>query len=157
MPWIEHVFFRVAAVSLVLAGCQQQGLPPTVPVRGQVTLDGIPLTKGTVMFYPDRTRGTAGRMAVGAIGPDGRFTLTSFHRGDGVILGHHVVAVVCETDPPTMAEASGSKPPRIRSLIPTKYNGPRSSDLRVEIRQGGTDQCAIHLHSDSSTKPMVQP
>lgn len=142
---------------LAVAGCEYRSLPATAPVQGLVTLDEVPLTKGTVHFYPDRSRGTVGRMAVGVIGSDGRYTLTSFVAGDGAILGHHVVAVICETDPPSMEEAAASPNVTIRSLIPRAYNQPASSGLTAEVRPGVKNQCDLQLDSKFASPSASRP
>ncbi len=74
-----------------LSGCGDTG-PELVPVSGIVTIDGQPLTLGSIQVIP------AGyRPAYGQIGPDGRFTLTTFKTGDGVVRGEHQAAVsACE-------------------------------------------------------------
>ena len=40
---------------VMLVGCQQSDLPLRAPVEGIVTLDGVPLPRGTVTFVPDRS------------------------------------------------------------------------------------------------------
>lgn len=143
----KHRISWLVAVALAVVGCRYQSMPATAPVQGLVTLDGVPLTKGTVYFYPDRSKGTAGRLAVGVIGGDGRYSLTSFVTGDGAIPGHHAVTVICETDPPSMEQVAASPNFAIRSLIPKHYNKPASSGLTAEVRPGGINQYDIRLDS----------
>lgn len=145
MRWTDFLFIGVVLGSLAAGGCGRQGVPPMAPVRGQATLDGTPLAKGIVMFHPDRTKGLKGRMAVAVIGPDGRFELSSFDPGDGAIVGPHAVAVVCETDPPTMEQAKMSPPPVIRSLIPTRYNLPDTSGLQFDVKPGKGNEVLLEL------------
>jgi hypothetical protein len=150
MRWNDVLLAGITFISLVSGGCGRQSLPSMAPVRGQLTLDGTPLAKGIIMFHPDRTKGLTGRMAVGVTGTDGRFELSTFHPGDGAIIGHHVVAVVCETEPPTMEQAKMSPPPVVRSRIPKKYNLPGSSGLKFEVKPGAVNNFLLELRATSS-------
>src|SRR5262245_16358306 len=83
----------IAAALLVQSwGCGgSDGKPPeglTVPVKGQVTYKGKPLTGGSIMFEPV----DGGREAHGTIQPDGTFSLSTFRSGDGAVRGVHRVA-----------------------------------------------------------------
>ncbi len=84
---------RVLALScLFFAGCGESP-PKTYPVLGRLLFeDGTPVPGATVTF-----RGSANGKVVearGLVGEDGRFRLTSFQDGDGVVAGEHRVAVV---------------------------------------------------------------
>ena len=72
---------------LVCSGCGSAH-PEFVPVAGQVTMDGKPVTTGTVTFYPE-----TGRPAIGELGPDGRYQLASYEPNDGVLPGTYKVTV----------------------------------------------------------------
>ena len=63
-------------VCLAAGGCGPKR-PETFPVSGRVTYKGQPVARGLVAFYP-----AEGRMATGDIGPDGRYSLTTFHAGE---------------------------------------------------------------------------
>src|SRR5690348_16271909 len=63
----------VSSFLLAVTGCGSNGGKApgkTVPVKGTVTYQGKPLTKGTVRFEPD-----AGPEAEGEIRPDGTYEL----------------------------------------------------------------------------------
>src|SRR4029079_2260524 len=84
---------------LSAAGCGSK-YPPTAPVKGKITINGIPVTTGLINFYPT----TGERPALGHIGPDGCYSLTTFERGDGALLGRHKVSIKStriENGPPT--------------------------------------------------------
>jgi hypothetical protein len=73
-------------------GCGAKGagkMPDLIPVKGKVTFKGQPLTIGTVRFEPD----DFGRPASGKLQSDGTFVLTTLTEGDGVVAGHHRVAI----------------------------------------------------------------
>ena len=88
-----RVLLGIAVLGCGLAsGCgSASGVTQTelVPVKGQLTYKGQPVTKGTVTFEPE----DFGRPASGPIQPDGSFVLTTRRSGDGVVPGHHRVIV----------------------------------------------------------------
>ena len=110
----------------VVAGCSDR--PRRVPVSGQVTIDGAPVTRGVVRVIPPDARA-----AMGDIDAQGRFTLTTFDPGDGCVVGTHRVEVVA-FDHPT--------PGQTRLLVPEKYNNQAKSGLVLTIT-GPTDK--VHL------------
>jgi hypothetical protein len=71
----------------VVIGCGD-GRPTRVLVSGTVTIDGAPVTRGSIKFVPEK-----GRPSSGEIGPDGRFTLTCYDGNDGALPGKHRVQV----------------------------------------------------------------
>ena len=79
--------FALALVMLLaLAGCGALSAPQgatTVPVKGKVTHNGKPLTKGVINFQPEG----AGKDATGEIQPDGTFVLTTYKKDDGAVVG----------------------------------------------------------------------
>ncbi len=109
-----------------LAGCGDSR-PKTAIVRGTVTYKGKPVPNGTVNFVP-----AAGSAATGEIGPDGSYTLTTFRKGDGAVLGTHKVVIVAMQDTTNLAiEASTPLPPPI---VPVKYTSLATTDLQVEVK-----------------------
>src|SRR5262249_16639643 len=69
------------------AGCSKY--PATAPVKGKITINGKPVTTGRISFHPT----TGERRALANIQPDGSYSLTTFERGDGALLGHHKVSI----------------------------------------------------------------
>jgi hypothetical protein len=117
---------------LPLVGCGN-GRPEVVPVSGQVWMDGAPLAAGVAGFV--RVEPADGRAASGRIDPQtGKFTLTTYETGDGVLSGTHPVAVIVQ------APAGGTTV----SLIPEKYGESATSGLTVTI-DGPTDALTIEL------------
>src|SRR5262245_37564353 len=91
---------------LLLAGCLLGLARPGCgglrlgKVSGKVTVGGKPVTTGTIMFHP-----ASGPTAVGAIGPDGSYTLTTIKKGDGAVVGSHRVTIeATSVGPGSMAE-----------------------------------------------------
>lgn len=59
-----------------------------VPVSGQVTIDGKPVTRGQIMVFPE-----GHRASIGKLNDEGRFTLSCFEPGDGAPVGQHIATV----------------------------------------------------------------
>jgi len=79
-------------VVLILSpwGCGPAGgpRPPMGKVHGKVSYKGTPLPRGTISFSPvTGEKGSSSAMAaVGEIGSDGSFDLTTFDTGDGAVV-----------------------------------------------------------------------
>jgi hypothetical protein len=119
----------VAALTLV-AGCGGGG-----SVSGTVTLDGQPLTSGTVTFHPSGS----GPVAIGSIGSDGRYVLAigndrTIPPGEYVVTVEATEAVTSEPTP-TKGPPAPPKPPR--RITPAKYADVSTSDLRFTVEAGG--------------------
>ncbi|MGI9429121.1 MAG: hypothetical protein ACR2NM_10715 [Bythopirellula sp.] len=122
-----------------MLGCDD-GRPDRVKVSGKVLIDGEPLTQGIVQFVPDGARPAAGKLD-----QDGRFTLTCYDGGDGVVLGTHKVMIAAK-------EVLGES--KVRWLAPPKYADFRNSGLSYEISEP-TDDLVIELTWNGG-KPFVQ-
>ena len=124
---------------LLVAGCGD-GLPTRVTVSGQVLIDGEPLTVGNIKFVPDGARPSSG-----TLDESGRFTLTCYDGGDGVVPGTHRVQVS------SMEVVSASK---VKWKAPPKYADFRTSELSYTITEP-TDDLQIKLTWDGG-KPFVK-
>jgi hypothetical protein len=134
------LFLIFAICLLTFPGCGD-GRPKRVPVSGQVLLDGKPLTYGYVRFsHPES------RASTGSLDAEGKFKLTCFDPGDGVIPGVHQVTVMGQ-------EAIGSE--TIKWHAPKKYADHASSGLTQEIK-GPTDSVVINLTWDGQPGPFVE-
>ena len=103
--------------------------PQTAPVTGSVTYQGNPVLDGLVTFHPQGT----GNPALGNVDENGNFELTTYEKGDGAVLGEHVVTVQvmpAAAVPGMEAETGGG------ISIPKKYNRPETSPLKVQIKAG---------------------
>jgi len=104
-------------------GCGGHGdRPETGRVTGVVHLDGMPLVKAQVMFFPD-----TGRMSQGETDEQGAYEL--IYRRDvlGAKVGHHKVQIT------TSMRHIGDDGPATSSpeLVPRKYNV--DSELEVTV------------------------
>ncbi|QDU11144.1 hypothetical protein V202x_45600 [Gimesia aquarii] len=137
-------FFIVPFLSVLLVGCGGNEKPETVLVSGLVTLDGKPLSKGTVTFQSkSRGEGTLNRPAIGQIDENGRVQLSTFEEGDGVLPGNYTVVITAfENDPSVEEYAAGAQR---KSLIPEKYSNPLTSGLEAVVTEG-ENEFTFDLH-----------
>ena len=100
--------FSLAALGLV-AGCNSNSNPPTVPVSGTVKLDGKLVSGASVMFHPT----AGGQTASATTDASGKYVLGTFAGGDGAIKGSYEVTVTkIETEAGTSSyELSNQAPP----------------------------------------------
>ncbi len=140
---------RIATLSLsllcvLLPGCGSSGLGT---VSGVVTVDGTPVTQGTIMFIPEH-----GKAAIGSIGSDGRYTLTTYSADDGALIGPHKVTILstvvgASSFAPTsiqeeVAQANDPKARRILVrgtvvwIVPERYSQPTTTDLTADVKSG---------------------
>jgi hypothetical protein len=122
-----------ASVAVVLAlfsiaGCGRAH-PELVPVSGQVTLDGKPLTVGQITVYPEGRRASFGKFD-----SEGRFSLMCYEPGDGAPVGQHIA---------TVTAVENLDEHTLRWYAPKKYAG-RANGVWVTI-DGSTDDLKIDL------------
>ncbi|MCY2989922.1 MAG: hypothetical protein NTY19_18930 [Planctomycetota bacterium] len=138
------VVFAAWTLTVTLLGCKGGNTPSMEKVSGLATLHNKPLTKGSIQFMPDNSKGTHGRMALGEIGPDGKFILTTFKPGDGVQVGFYRVVVNCQDVVPFDPQ-NPKQPPRPKSLIPERYADENTSGLTAEVKQGTQNKFTFEL------------
>ncbi|MBN2296171.1 MAG: hypothetical protein JXM70_27315 [Pirellulales bacterium] len=128
--------------TIVIQGCGGTDRLSTAKVSGLVTLDGKPLSKGTVVFTP-----AAGRAATGKIQPDGTFVLGTYATSDGAVLGKHQVAVVARETKSRQGGDPAAPPITGPSLIPERYSNSATSGLTFEVTDDGKNEFNIQLSS----------
>lgn len=133
--WKTLILLSVVAI----AGCSD-GRPTRINVSGQVLIDGQPLTQGIVQFVPIGARPSAGNLDT-----EGRFTLTCYDGGDGIVPGTHQVMIAAK-------EIIGES--KVRWLAPPKYADFRTSGLAFELYEP-TDDLKIEITWDGG-KPFIE-
>jgi hypothetical protein len=97
------------------------------------------------MFHPD-----AGPTAVGTIGPDGAYTLTTIKRGDGALVGSHRVTIQATTvGPGSMVEPKSIDEElalrqqgkvlvagKVDWVVPEQYSRVETTDLKAKVDPG---------------------
>jgi len=105
-------------------------------VTGRVTLDGKPLSHGSVTFVPDASKGTTGPLGSGAIGQDGRYQLRTVGQ-NGALVGWHKIRVMA------IDRTKPGKP----WIIPIDYGHPDKSGLTAEVRPNQDNEVNLVLKS----------
>ena len=134
----RHIVAGLAVALLSLSGCFGSGDKSLAPVTGTVKAKGKIVTAGKIMFYPD----AGGRPAMGAIGPDGTYSLKTNKDGDCASIGTHTVTFNCvefrgggggddifDTGP-------GEK---MIWIIPEKFSDPRSTTVKATVESGNSN------------------
>ena len=123
------------ALSMLLIGCGPPKSPyPSAQVSGNITLDGMPLESGNIMFIPDGT-GQSRPTAVDFAG--GAYTLKD------APLGKVRVRIVSTKATGKMIPGSGREEPEIIDVVPARYR----QGIEIDIA-GNNDQLHFELTSD---------
>ena len=130
------------AVSLGV-GCGSKTEFETAKAAGRVTLDGKPVTEGSVVLTPAR-----GWPARGELDGEGRFTLSTYEQGDGAILGPHEIAVLAMSGPDPSEHFERPPPAPTKWLVPERYGNRATSGLTYEVKPGESNEIKLELFSD---------
>ena len=129
MLFSARLFTLLACLSLVF-GCG--GDASLIPVEGKATADGQALTKGTVRFVPDTSKGnSAPHEPIGEIGSDGSYKLTTNGK-PGAPAGWYKVGIASSEVP------DSSKPNATKSYVASRFNDPQKSGISVEVAASST-------------------
>lgn len=120
---------RQAIPALLLVGCLVGCGGKAATVSGVVTLDGKPVTRGTVSFSP----ATSGQKAVGIIDESGNYELST-NRETGLEAGTYSAAVSSRER--GQVDESGGPPMPGKYLVPQKYSNANTSGLTFEVQRG---------------------
>jgi hypothetical protein len=114
-------------IGTFVVGCDRSGVGRVVPVKGIVTIDGKPLTTGSLVFKPDAGKGNQSTFEpAGQIGADGSYELFTGPK-EGAPLGWYNIGVVAQ-------ELNAADPYAApKSLIPAKYADAVSSGVAIEV------------------------
>ncbi|MBA2118001.1 hypothetical protein [Bremerella alba] len=154
---MQRLIGLVSLVVVSIAGCystDNSNLPKRVPAKAVVLQGGEPVEGATVTFTEAEIRG-----AVGNTNAYGEVDLWTYEPGDGVIPGSYSVAIRKlevlmlpnpeEVTPEEYARVSQevnralAKPPK--HLIPKKYASTKTSELTVEVVDGGENVFTFEL------------
>lgn len=123
-----RVWILSGACLALVTGCRSDR-PATIPVSGRITFDGkAPPTAGTLYFTIDApAEGFPRRPTLAKFDERGRFRVTTWDRGDGLMPGRYKITVECWEITPELGGAEG------KSFVPKKYQDPTITDLAVDI------------------------
>jgi len=123
--WRHDEFFALRLTLflflVIVAGCRRA---LDASIEGVVTLDGVPLTTGTVTFHPLG----GGVPAYGVISSNGEYSIST-GANKGLVAGKYVVTVVATT-PPTSSLEFG------KLLVPERYGSLQQTPIRVTVVPG---------------------
>jgi hypothetical protein len=149
-------FFFPICVGLfvTLLGCTGKSLP-TGKVSGKVTHRGEPVTSGSLTFAP--AAGTVGKPAIGAVKPDGSYTLTTNAPGDGAAIGRNKVIYspgAGDSGPQAPPEPGKHAEDKPASAVP--FSGLMPKDAEVEVK-AGSNEINIELVADPAAAAAAAP
>ncbi len=145
-------WFAFAGVIFV-SGCSardSRNLPATVPASGYVYLDGNPVEGAAVVFIPENIE--AGNPAQGITNARGFFEL-QIEGKKGAVPGRYIVQVVKTVEVPmegasqVTGESEDFRAITYKNVLPAKYANITTSDLKVEIPEGGIKGIRLELKS----------
>lgn len=114
---------------ILVVGCGQK-TGPTGSVKGSVTLDDVPYTAEASVVFMSTETGQAGSADIQS---DGTFRLEA-----PLPVGTYAVFI----GPKSPTSEEGMEEPseeKIDTSLPTKYRGETSTDIKVDIVEGGND------------------
>lgn len=141
-PTVRRIVCAAAclAAGLLLAGCKPgANRPRTAPVKGEVTLKGVPVAGAAVSFQAK----DGSRSSIGITDESGRYELTTFERGDGAVPGDYRVAITKFTQADVQSTTADGKydPPAgpipdPKNELPAKYATADKSGLETTVAEG---------------------
>jgi hypothetical protein len=112
--------------AIIAAGCNTGSGENLAPVTGKVTVNGKPVTTGSVTFRPDASKGNKTQhQPNGAIDAEGNYELSVPPARKGAPPGWYKVVVFAFDDP------QPGKP--LKSFIDMKYADETTTPLKVEV------------------------
>jgi hypothetical protein len=136
----------IVLCAIAFSGCGRSPFE-LAPVTGTVTIDGKPLTSARVMFAPVAKPGTheSGKPAVGRLGADGSFHLTTYDDDDGAVVGDHWVTIIRTGDESAAGTATGAAagsvltPTFDRLAVPKKVSVSGGQENHIDIKLTATE------------------
>jgi hypothetical protein len=111
-------------------GCGSPAGEPLAVVAGRVTIDGKPLTTGTVSFRPDAARGNGSQHhPIGTLDAQGNYTLVTVGQKGAPLGWYKVLVFADENSKPGRA----AHPVMPRWLVHPKYTTEKTTPLAVEV------------------------
>lgn len=140
----QRVVCMVIGLALVGCGSSSKDRLPLHKAAAKVTLNSEPLEGVSIVFHsvpPLKAPSGKSIPAPGAeSGFDGGFQVTTYRVGDGIPEGEYVVTLSCED---RSAEPVRDEYPE---LLPSQYQDPAKSGIKVSIRAGQNNLKAFELH-----------
>ena len=154
MMHIPRTCILLTIVLCIAAGCGGGSKLPIKPVTVVVTYKGTPVPDANVTFVSDNPETPP---AFGSTDASGVAKPRTPQIGDGVVLGTHKVLINKEQivndkkaadqeSPEYVPPPPGGAPvPKVKHLIPEKYNAPGTTPLTAEVTQRGPGEFKFEL------------
>ena len=133
MPWFV----------LLLAGCSS--MPPLVPVKAIVKLDGKPVEHCDVCFWSVNPGTDPGRTGygVGRTDAEGRIVVKDLFGKEGLFPGKYQVTFSLYVTAQGKPISTNAKPDEVyggaRDIMPLKYQKQQTTDIIVDVPKSGLD------------------
>jgi|GEM_PF-931605 len=127
----------------LLAGCGGESRGPAVELKGTVTLDGKPLTVGSIQFTSIRS----GASFPANLGPDGSYEVTLLDTEVGDTYGVSFGPIVHPEDAPVVLDEEGNPKSDPLPPVPARYLEYSKSGLTVNLDEAPTDALNFDLKS----------
>jgi len=133
-------FLQLSLCVLLLAciGCVDGGSSDIGLVEGVVTVDGKPIDRATVTFYP-----AGGRSSGGYTDDKGHYSLTYTRSQKGALIGDHKVTISTGLEKDYL---DGAKTDERAESMPKKYLDKNKTDLTATV-EGGKNNIDFELKS----------
>ncbi len=138
----EWICVGLASAIVLLAGCKDQNLDKRAEVSGAVTLDGQPVQKAAITFFP--TGGTSGPTAGGTV-VNGMYHIS---QAEGPVIGDNRVEFNgSKTTGKKIKDRYGDDITQEETvpLFPEKYS--MRSKLQVTVKPGHNENLDFHLNT----------
>jgi len=146
-PMIGGATTAAIFVLIMFSGLFASGRSVKVyPAKGGVTFDGNPIPQALVTLHPADMGNPNYPLPRGTVQEDGSFVLGTFTKTDGVPAGSYIVTVLWLEAPVAVGPDDDDMIPE--NKLPAKYGNPRTSEFKVEIREGQNILPPIQLKAD---------
>jgi len=129
------------ALFMIISGCGKTIEEASTSASGNVTLDGQPLTVGTINFYPEGE----GDSCFATINEDGTFTVNTSAGTTGLEPGTYTAII--NYNPEEKEDEDGNLI-EVDNPIPAKYRNENEPNITVTVPESGTSDLTIELTSD---------
>ncbi|MBN1909390.1 MAG: hypothetical protein JW818_06605 [Pirellulales bacterium] len=128
---------------LLLAGCSESGdFLKTYPAKGTAHFEGKPMEHAVVTFYPIDGEAKARHLQPhGTVDAEGRYSLWTYHFGDGAPAGQYRVTLTWPNQP----ESRMGMPGYVADTLNGRYLNAEKSKIERTVDESGAELPAIEL------------
>ena len=132
-------FLQLGILALLISCCGcPSGSKDVGLVEGVVTLDGKPVDRATIRFFPP-----TGRPSIGFTDDKGHYALVYTRKQKGALIGNHKVTISTELEADYLDPSGQAR----KESMPPKYRDSRETELAATV-EGGQNEIDFELQSD---------